>query len=371
MKYILDIFQPPQYVLAPLDRDAIAALINRNFHYAAMGRYAFYHTLKALRITGQILIPAYICQTVLEPIRMLGLIPIFYDLDLRDLNACLDSVNFMASKNRCSALLVASMYGNPADLFEIEAFCRNKGVLLIDDAAQSFGAKLHGQYVGTYGNAGFFSFSPGKPTAGHLGAFFWTENDSYLIPRSQHVLYHYLTYLDYYFNRLHRYRYSSMRLGSFFSLLRLTLGKFVDITNDDISGFEREILGGILSALMKGEFDFRRRWVDEFMSRFDGNPLFRIVKSLRGTPHNHKLVVVFEDAICAGLFINYLKQKGVYAFNGYASLNNDFRYLPNLEKINGKVVEMPIEDVDHKMNYLFDAIAAFIGNLNGYKGNKL
>ena len=327
-----------------------------------MGRQALYHILQAHGVRGSILIPAYICQTVIEPIIRCGLKPVFYDVDEHDLNADMSSIDFLAKRYDCSSLLVASMYGNPADLLGIEAYCRNKGVLLIDDAAQSFGAKVGGRYVGTFGNAGFFSFSPGKPTAGHLGAFFWTGNDSYHIPRSRHGLYHYVTYLDYYFNRLHRYRYRGSKLGSVFSLLRRAIGKFTDTTNDDISEFEEKILGGILSAHMKGEFDFRRRWVDEFIARFDGNPLFRIVKSLRGAPHNHKLVVVFEDAKCAALFIDYMKCKGVYTLNGYRPLTDNLQYLPNLEKINGKVVEMPIEDADHKMSYLFDAITAFIGN---------
>ena len=67
---------------------------------------------------------------------------------------------------------MAGLYGNPVDYPGIEKICKDFGVKLIDDAAQSFGAKLNGRLAGTWGDAGFFSFSPGKSTPGHLGSFF-------------------------------------------------------------------------------------------------------------------------------------------------------------------------------------------------------
>jgi len=97
------------------------------------------------------------------------------------------------------------MYGNPANLIEIEKFCKKKRIKLIDNAAQSFGAKLDGRFVGPFGAAGFISFSPGKPAAGHMGSFFWSSNEKYNFIRTSNVLFHYISYLDFYFNRLNIY----------------------------------------------------------------------------------------------------------------------------------------------------------------------
>ena len=77
-----------------------------------------------------------------------------------------------------SAVLVVSMYGNPADYHRIERICKQNKWFMIDDAAQSMGAELDGKPVGTFGNAGFYSFSPGKPTAGPMGAFYWSSVDA-------------------------------------------------------------------------------------------------------------------------------------------------------------------------------------------------
>ena len=64
------------------------------------------------------------------------------------------------------AVLVVHLYGQPADLDAIVALCRRYGVALIEDCAQAHGARLHGQAVGTFGDAATFSFYPTK----NLGA---------------------------------------------------------------------------------------------------------------------------------------------------------------------------------------------------------
>jgi dTDP-4-amino-4,6-dideoxygalactose transaminase len=64
------------------------------------------------------------------------------------------------------AVLPVHLYGQPADLDRIVPLCRQHGVALIEDCAQAHGARLHGQQVGTFGDAATFSFYPTK----NLGA---------------------------------------------------------------------------------------------------------------------------------------------------------------------------------------------------------
>ena len=80
--------------------------------------------------------------------------------------------------------------GNPADMETIQAFCVKENIYLIDDAAQAFGSSLNNKMIGSFGNAGLFSFSSGKPTLGHMGCYFWSENQDYHIKRTNHKLYH-------------------------------------------------------------------------------------------------------------------------------------------------------------------------------------
>jgi dTDP-4-amino-4,6-dideoxygalactose transaminase len=64
------------------------------------------------------------------------------------------------------AVLPVHLYGQPADLDRIVPLCRQHGVALIEDCAQAHGARLHGQRVGSFGDAATFSFYPTK----NLGA---------------------------------------------------------------------------------------------------------------------------------------------------------------------------------------------------------
>lgn len=359
VKPIIDIFIPPVFLSCDIHLFDFEKKVGKAFKYTSMGRYALFHLLKSLSIRGPILLPGYLCDSVLDPVRRLGIEIVFYDLDLIDLNANLESIEFLTKEFKCEAVMVASMYGNPADLTRIERYCAEAGLFLIDDAAQSFGSLLDNRHVGTFGNGGFFSFSPGKPTAGHMGAFLWSEKEI-IIKRTRHDLYHRLAYYDFYFNRLYRYRFNQYKFFRIFSLLRRALGRIVDITNDEISHFEKEILGGILKTQLNDGFGFRMKWTTEFISRFSLNNYFRVIHSVRGEARPHKLVALCNDKTTAMAMIKFLDEKAIFALNGYKPLTEDYQYLPNLEKIKGCVVEMPIEDNEAKMNYLFNTLTEFV-----------
>ncbi len=64
------------------------------------------------------------------------------------------------------AVVAVHLYGQAADLDHIVPLCRAHNVALIEDCAQAHGARLHGQRVGTFGDAATFSFYPTK----NLGA---------------------------------------------------------------------------------------------------------------------------------------------------------------------------------------------------------
>ncbi len=67
---------------------------------------------------------------------------------------------------RTSALVAVHLYGHPADLGALEPLCNKHGLFLVEDCAQSHGARYQGRKVGTFGQAAAFSFYPTK----NLGA---------------------------------------------------------------------------------------------------------------------------------------------------------------------------------------------------------
>ena len=66
----IDIFTPPKFDKKELDLDYLNNKTQKNWLYASNGRAALYHILKSIDI-DKILIPIYICHTILEPIKRL------------------------------------------------------------------------------------------------------------------------------------------------------------------------------------------------------------------------------------------------------------------------------------------------------------
>jgi dTDP-4-amino-4,6-dideoxygalactose transaminase len=64
------------------------------------------------------------------------------------------------------AVLAVHLYGQLADMPAISELCRERGLLLLEDAAQAHGAHIDGVKAGAWGDAAAFSFYPGK----NLGA---------------------------------------------------------------------------------------------------------------------------------------------------------------------------------------------------------
>ncbi len=61
-----------------------------------------------------------------------------------------------------AAVIAVHLYGTPAKIDEIRDICREHGVSLIEDAAESLGATFQGQMTGTFGDFGIYSFNGNK-----------------------------------------------------------------------------------------------------------------------------------------------------------------------------------------------------------------
>ncbi len=104
-------------------------------------------------------------------IEMAGATPLLIDIDPVHYTMDPDALRHVLEEPPCGlppikAVVPVHLYGQPADLDQIVPLCRQRGVALIEDCAQAHGARLHGQRVGTFGDAATFSFYPTK----NLGA---------------------------------------------------------------------------------------------------------------------------------------------------------------------------------------------------------
>jgi dTDP-4-amino-4,6-dideoxygalactose transaminase len=83
------------------------------------------------------------------------------DVDPRTLSFDLDALSRIDLR-RVTAIVSANLYGIPNELPALETFARQRGLWLVDDAAQALGARVGGRPVGGFGGAGLYSFDKGK-----------------------------------------------------------------------------------------------------------------------------------------------------------------------------------------------------------------
>src|SRR5204863_8548360 len=93
---------------------------------------------------------------------------------------CLDLATLSeAVSPRTKAVMLVSMNGRaPSDLEKIVAWCRERGLLIIEDAAQSMGSRKGGRHLGTFGDVGILSFSSQKIITTGQGGAILTEDDA-------------------------------------------------------------------------------------------------------------------------------------------------------------------------------------------------
>lgn len=108
----------------------------------------------------EVIVPAYICPAVVSAVKSAGLRPIPAEVS-HDLNLRLDSARERIG-DQTLAILVAHMYGAPADIAGFESLAKEAGLFLVDDAAQVVGETVNGRALGTFGDFGVISFAQSK-----------------------------------------------------------------------------------------------------------------------------------------------------------------------------------------------------------------
>jgi len=127
--------------------------------------------------------PSFTFCATAESVVCVGASPVFVDVDEKTFNMDLTSLeraieDAKRAGLKLKAIIPVDLFGQPADLDAIAAVAKREGMIVISDAAQSFGATYKGKRVGTQALVTTTSFFPAKPLGcyGDGGAVF-TDDD--------------------------------------------------------------------------------------------------------------------------------------------------------------------------------------------------
>ena len=127
----------------------------------------------------EVIIPPFTFVATFEAVIWAGAVPIFAEIDH---TLCLDPASVQEKISpRTKAVIPVHMCGSMARIDEIKRLCDEKGLVLIEDVAQSVGGTFNGKALGTFGHMGSFSFDPVKTiTCGEGGAIITDDEELYL-----------------------------------------------------------------------------------------------------------------------------------------------------------------------------------------------
>jgi len=131
-------------------------------------RVAIFLAIRALVRPGRkVVLSPYTISDVINMVICAGGVPVFADLERETCNVDAADVERLIDGDT-GAVMVTHLHGLACDMERIAAACRARGVPLIEDSAQAFGARCAGRPVGTFGDAGIYSFGMYK----NLNSFF-------------------------------------------------------------------------------------------------------------------------------------------------------------------------------------------------------
>lgn len=142
------------------------------------GRSALMAILSALNLKegDEVLVQAFTCNALINPIIWSKLKPVFVDCEKETLNLNVEDLKRkITSKSR--VLIIQHTFGLPSNLKEILKVCKEKNLILIEDCAHSLGATFEGKKIGTFSNVAFFSFGRDKIISSVFGGMVITNDE--------------------------------------------------------------------------------------------------------------------------------------------------------------------------------------------------
>ena len=132
---------------------------------------------RALRPGDEVVTVAAGFPTTVNPILQYGLRPVFVDIDL---GTYVPSFGTLAEAvgPRTRAIFLAHTLGNPFPVAELQQFCTDRGLWLLEDCCDALGSLHRGRPCGSYGVAGTLSFYPAHHiTLGEGGALVTSHSE--------------------------------------------------------------------------------------------------------------------------------------------------------------------------------------------------
>jgi len=152
------------------------------------GTAALEVTMAALGVNhgDEVIVPNFTFVATASAVLFANALPVLVDVDPE--THCIDpALAEAAITPRTRAIIAVHMGGHPADLDRLQALTQKQGIHLIEDSSHAHGSEWQGRKIGTFGEAGTFSFQASKLMTAGEGGMIISNDDAFEIQaRSVH-----------------------------------------------------------------------------------------------------------------------------------------------------------------------------------------
>ena len=124
----------------------------------------------------KVIVPPLGFFATIEAVLYTGAIPVFADIAPNSFNIDPESIKAIVEKEDIQAIIPVHFMGIPCDMKRIMNIARKNDIYVIEDACQAHGASIDGKKVGSFGDAGCFSFYATKNMTTGEGGMITTDN---------------------------------------------------------------------------------------------------------------------------------------------------------------------------------------------------
>ena len=127
------------------------------------GTTALFLALKALGLNNndEVIVPNITFPATANAVSMAGGKPIFVDVD--PVNILIDEEALIKKISKKTKFIIpVHISGRGHNIKKVIKICKERGIKVVEDAAEAFGSKFNGKNLGTFGEVGCFSFAPNK-----------------------------------------------------------------------------------------------------------------------------------------------------------------------------------------------------------------
>lgn len=206
------------------------------------GTAALYLALYTLGVGpgDEVILPSLTFVATANAVHFTGATPVFVDVEKDTWNISVSGIEKSITPNT-KAIVPVHLYGLPANMDEIRSIADTHKKLIVEDAAEAHFASINGQYVGTIGDVGIFSFYGNKIITTGEGGMIVTNNDD-IATRARFLRDHAMSRQQRYWHTEPGFNYRMTNIQAAIGLAQLRKLNFILARKAEIADQYRQVL---------------------------------------------------------------------------------------------------------------------------------